>query len=172
MKQERLNLYIVDMKYVRDLAKKDDNVMSVSPQENKENRPFVGIVIVCKERKYCIPLSSPKDKHKTMKNDIDFTKIYDGDYLIGVLNFNNMIPVDDRYAKILDLRISKKDSVPVIYYKKICLKQLKWCREHHDAICKKANKLYKMIISKKANYHLKKRCCDFRKLEKLLDNKI
>lgn len=67
MKQERLNLYIVDMKYVRDLAKKDDNVMSVSPQESKENRPFVGIVIVCKERKYCIPLSLPKDKHKTMK---------------------------------------------------------------------------------------------------------
>lgn len=27
MKQERLNLYIVDMKYVRDLAKKDDNVI-------------------------------------------------------------------------------------------------------------------------------------------------
>lgn len=172
MKQERLNLYIVDMKYVRDLAKKDDNVMSVSPQKNKENRPFVGIVIVCKERKYCIPLSSPKDKHKTMKNDIDFTKLYDGDNLIGVLNFNNMIPVDDIYAKILDLRISKKDSIPVIYYKKICLKQLKWCREHQEAICKKANKLYKMIISDKANRYLKKRCCDFRKLEKILDNKI
>lgn len=46
MKQERLNLYIVDIKYVRDLAKKDDNVLSVSPQSEKDRRPFVGIIII------------------------------------------------------------------------------------------------------------------------------
>lgn len=98
MKQKRLNLYIVDIKYIRDLAKKDDNVLSVSPQEEKDRRPFVGIIIVCNNKKYCIPLSSPKQKHNKMKNDVDFTKIYDGDKLIGVLNFNNMIPIDERYA--------------------------------------------------------------------------
>ena len=172
MKQERLRLYIVDIKYVRDLAKKDDNVMSVSPQKNKENRPFVGIVIICANKKYCIPLSSPKEKHKTMKNDIDFMKIYDEDKIVGVLNFNNMIPIDERYAKVLDLKINKQDSVPVIYYKKICTKQLKWCREHQETICKKASKLYKMITSGKANNHLKRRCCNFCKLEKILENKI
>lgn len=171
MKQERLNLYIVDIKYVRSLAKKDDNVMSVSPQINKENRPFVGIIIICENKKYCIPLSSPKEKHKTMKNDVDFTKIYEGEKIIGVLNFNNMIPVSDLYAKVLDLKIDKRDPIPVIYYKKICIKQLKWCREHQEAICNKANKLYKMIISGKANSQLKKRCCDFRKLEKILESK-
>lgn len=32
MKQNRLNLYLIDMKYIRDLAKADDHVMSVSPQ--------------------------------------------------------------------------------------------------------------------------------------------
>ena len=32
MEQKRLRLYKLDMKYIRDLAKKDDNVHSVSPQ--------------------------------------------------------------------------------------------------------------------------------------------
>ena len=93
MEQKRLNLYLIDTKYIRNLAQADDRVMSVSPQIEKETRPFVGIIIVCGEQKYCIPLSSPKPKHKSMKNDIDFMKIMDGEKLIGVLNFNNMVPV-------------------------------------------------------------------------------
>ena len=47
MKQKRLSLYQIDIKYIRDLAKKDKNVMSVSPQINKESRPFVGVLIIC-----------------------------------------------------------------------------------------------------------------------------
>ncbi len=43
-RMKKLNLYTMDMKYVRDLAKVDDNVLSVSPQENKQRRPFVGVV--------------------------------------------------------------------------------------------------------------------------------
>ena len=39
--QKRLNLYLIDMKYIRNLAKTDDHVMSVSPQTGKETRPFV-----------------------------------------------------------------------------------------------------------------------------------
>jgi protein AbiQ len=38
MKKQRLHLYHIDMKYVRDLARIDDRVMSVSPQAGKENR--------------------------------------------------------------------------------------------------------------------------------------
>jgi protein AbiQ len=41
------------MKYVRDLARVDDKVMSVSPQVGKESRPFVGVV-VCNQKK-CVP---------------------------------------------------------------------------------------------------------------------
>ncbi len=62
------------MKYVRDLSKADDKVMSVSPQERKENRPFVGIVVIMDSKKYCIPLTSPKPKHEKMKNDLNFSK--------------------------------------------------------------------------------------------------
>ena len=104
------------MKYIRNLAKADDHVMSVSPQAGKKTRPFVGIVVVCGTKEYCIPLSSPKPKHKSMKNDVDFTKIMDGDKLIGVLNFNNMIPVAESCITPLNLRIAGKDDAAARNY--------------------------------------------------------
>jgi len=124
MKQNRLNLYLIDMKYIRNLAKADDHVVSVSPQIEKETRPFVEIVVVCATLKYCIPLSSPKPKHTSMKNDVDFMKIMDGEKMIGVLNFNNMIPVDESCVIPLNLRISGKDDAATRKYKKMAVKQL------------------------------------------------
>ena len=35
MKQPRLSLYTIDLKYIRNLAKVDDNVLSISPQVGK-----------------------------------------------------------------------------------------------------------------------------------------
>ena len=72
----RLRLYHMDMKYVRDLARVDNNVMSVSPQTGKSTRPFVGIV-VNGDRSYCVPLTSPKPKHERMRNGRDLTKVFD-----------------------------------------------------------------------------------------------
>ena len=69
MKNQRLGLYRIDIKYVRNLANVDGRVMSVSPQEGKSSRPFVGVILICDEYKYCIPMSSPKPKHAAMKND-------------------------------------------------------------------------------------------------------
>lgn len=40
MEQKRLNLYLIDMKYIRNLAKVDDHVMSVSPQAGKKQDPL------------------------------------------------------------------------------------------------------------------------------------
>ena len=42
--------------------------------------------------------------------------------------------------------------------------QLAFCQNNQDAIIKKANKLYVMISESRANYQLRKRCCDFRQL--------
>ena len=64
MKQERLNLYRIDMKYIRNLHNIDNRVSSVSPQIGKQHRIYVGIVVVCNEHKYLIPLSHPVEKHK------------------------------------------------------------------------------------------------------------
>ena len=169
MKQERLNLYFLDMKYVRYLHNADDRVQSVSPQIHKNNRPFVGIIVVCEEHKYCVPLDSAKEKHKTQNNDVDFTRIFDGDRLISVLNFNNMIPVDDRFVSKIDLKPSEKDTIAQAHYKKLCIKEIEWCRRNQDSIVKKANKLYHLVQKPNCSTMLKKRCNDFKKLEKVLE---
>lgn len=135
MKKEHLRIYHIDMKYIWDLSNKDDNVMSTSPQINKEKRPFVGIVVICDSKKYCIPLSSPKPKHYKMKNDKDFSKIYDKKQkLIGVLNFNSMIPVDNSVIKIVNIKAILGDSQSDKYYKNLLNDQLDWCNNNQEAI--------------------------------------
>lgn len=107
--QSEFSLYKVDMKYIRNLHNIDDKVLSVSPQTGKSNRVFVGIVVVCGIHNYCIPLSSPKEKHKNMKNSMDFSKIeVDGEFL-GVLNFNLMIPIEEKQLQMIDIMIHKRD---------------------------------------------------------------
>ena len=64
---EKLDLYYIDLKYIRNLSKKDDNVMSISPQRGKEESPFVGVIVLINGIGYCIPLTSPKDKFKNKK---------------------------------------------------------------------------------------------------------
>ena len=48
---DKLKLYQIDMKYVRDLHRADDKVESVSPQIGKANRVFIGVVVVHDGRK-------------------------------------------------------------------------------------------------------------------------
>ena len=69
---KKLDFYYIDLKYVRDLSSVDDNILSISPQRGKQNRPFVGVIVLMNGRQYCIPMTSPKDKFKTMKSQVDF----------------------------------------------------------------------------------------------------
>lgn len=168
MKQPRLSLYLVDMKYIRNLAHADKHVMSVSPQIGKSNRPFVGVIVLFDDKQYCVPLSSPIEKHETMKNDVDFMKIFDGDKLIAVLNFSEMIPVRDDVIMPLNIRPNNNDDVKSRHYKKMASKQLTFCQKNQELIVRKANRLYALIASGKASINLQKRCCDFIKLESVL----
>lgn len=165
MKQERLNLYRIDMKYVRNLHNVDNRVSSVSPQIGKQHRIYIGIVIVCNCRKYLIPLSHPVEKHIKMSSRADFDKITDKrGKLIGVLNYNLMIPVTEHQLIKVDLKQNQKDSMKDRYYKQLCIDELNWCRKNADIIINKANCLYKLCMNE-SNYKGKSRCLDFAKLE-------
>lgn len=157
-------LYKVDMKYIRNLHKIDDKVLSVSPQAGKDNRVFVGIVIICGIHKYCIPLSSPKDKHKKMKNSMDFSKIEINGNLLGVLNFNLMIPIEEEQLQLVDTTIFKRDRENIKYYKRLCVQELEWCQNNSEVICNKANVLYKKYLSNEP-FTGRNRCLNFSKLE-------
>lgn len=171
MRQEQLSFYTVNMKLIRNMHNQGDKrVFSVSPQIGKDNRPFVGLVVVLDKRQYCIPLSSPKDKHKSMKNGVDFHRILDSDgKLIGVLDFNNMIPVRPDVVRKIQAKIYKNDTPATRHYKELMSDQLTFCRRNQDIIIKKANKLYQMVSQKKTSTQLKDRCLNWAKLEQVLD---
>lgn len=122
MKQERLNLYRIDMKYIRNLHNVDNRVSSVSPQIGKQHRIYVGIVVVCNDRKYLVPLSHPVEKHKRMSPRADFDKIIDKrGKILGVLNYNLMIPVTEKQLIKVNLKPDKLDSSGDRYYKQLCI---------------------------------------------------
>ena len=152
--------------------------MSISPQRGKENRPFVGVIILVNGVEYCIPLTSPKDKFRNKKSPVDFIKIFDESRrdennqfkLIGVLNINNMIPVDDAVITKIDLAINKNDSPEIKRSKALMQKQLAWCRDNAAIITNRAQKVYDMVVDlPEKNKNLTKRCSKFKALEKELD---
>lgn len=114
---------------------------------------------------YFAPLSSPKEKHKTMKNNLDFLKINNG--RDGIINLNNMIPVPIKCCKRIDIQeeISKDKK-----YGLILKYQYNWCNENKERIYSNANKLYSLIVHNNANIRLKERCCDFKYLEEKYKN--
>lgn len=169
MKQERLNLYRIDIKFIRALHNADNRVSSVSPQIGKQHRIYVGLVIICNNRKYLIPLSHPVEKHKKMRPCADFDKIYNKQgKLLGVLNYNLMIPVTEKQLIPLSLKNNPTDSPNEKHYKQLCIDEINWCRKHSDIIINKANCLYQLCTTN-TNYKGKKRCLDFKKLELICD---
>lgn len=177
---EKLDLYSIDLKYIRDLTKADQHVMSVSPQIGKETRPFVGIVVVMNTKQYCIPLTSPKAKFEN-KSQIDFIKIFDehnknsqgAPKLIGVLNINNMIPVNENVIKKINLSYSPKDDRDSQLRKDLMQKEIRWCRNNIETIHNRANKVYKLVTqTPEKNRNLTARCLNFLKLEKVLEKKL
>lgn len=156
------------MKYIRNLHNADDRVPSVSPQIGKEDRPFVGIVVMINGRKYCIPLSKPKEKHNRMKGSIDFTKIiYNGEFL-GVLNFNQMIPVEQDQLRIIDINIHKHDNSDTRRKKTRLIKEAEWLDDHEGEVNNKARVLYSKYFSDEI-FSARKNCLNFKRLEEVCD---
>lgn len=170
---KKLNLYYINLKYIRDLSNADDKVLSVSPQLGKQNRPFVGIIILLNKQKYCIPLTSPKEKFKEKKSQLDLIKIYDNKKknnpkLIGVLSINNMIPVTDKVINEIDLVIHNNDSQEIKNHKHLLHKQISWCRSHTNIIENRAKKVYDLVVNHPEKKHnLTHRSLDFVRLEKI-----
>lgn len=132
----------------------------------KNTRPFIGILININGIDYVVPLASPKEKHKNMKNQQDFIKINNG--LWGAINFNNMIPVNASLISKINMDILTTDEPQTRQYKELLRNQLTWCNSHSEKIIKTSNKLYSMIINNKCSPNLKQRCCDFKLLEQKL----
>ena len=167
---KRFKLYTVNKKYIRNLHNIDNNIPSVSPQIRKQNRPFLGIIILINGSKFCIPFTSNSGKKnknfESMRENITFRKIRDKDgTILAALNLNNMIPVRDEYISEIDLKIHPTDTLELRHWKKLCIKELTWCQSHQAEIERLANELYRIYISDEP-FSKKNICLNFPALEK------
>lgn len=154
----------VDYNYCNYLRRFDSKVTFNYGQ--KELRPFIGVLFPIDDKEYFAPLSSPKPKHKKMKNTLDFFKIDNG--TLGAINFNNMIPVKKNNYTIISLNKKnlKKDE---LNYQELLKNQLSWLNSHQLQIKNKAKLLYIKYINDKLNKKIYDRCCNFLLLEKKCD---
>lgn len=168
LKNNKIVLIRISMEYTNFLR---NTIDSKVPLEHLGSdylpRPFVGILIMNDSNQFVIPLTSPKAKHARMKNSLDFHKINGGEY--GAINFNNMFPIinDNRIYEIIDTEILPDCLEAELQYRNLIRNQLTWLNLSHNKalVLKKAETLYNLYISGKLDKKIKKRCCNFIKLQ-------
>ena len=128
----------------------------------KELRPFIGILFKIGKCEYFAPLSSPKQKHKKLRNTIDLIKINNGTY--GVVNLNNMIPVTSKNYTEFDLNKKSKDRNEMLRIK-LLQNQLRYLTAEKKEVITKSKLLYNLYKNDRLPMNVKKRCCNFVLLE-------
>lgn len=155
-----LKIVRVDSNYC-DYLREYDNKVAYNKNE-KELRPFIGILFEIDKFQYFAPLSSPKPKHKKMKNTIDFLKIKQGE--LGAVNFNNMIPVKEDNYFLVDLN-KETLTTAELKYQKLLKEQLNWLNKNYHQVQNKSFKLYQLYNNGKLPENVRNRCCNFKLLE-------
>lgn len=157
---EKLLIVKVDSKYCNYLRKYDSKVSYNAGA--KELRPFIGVLFMIGKCEYFAPLSSPKPKHKTLRNTLDLLKIDNGD--LGVINLNNMIPVNSNNYEEFDLDKKPKDEEEKFRIT-LLSNQLRWLTSNRQEIRKKSKLLYNLYRNNKLPKSVKDRCCNYILLE-------
>lgn len=151
---EPLKIYRISDKYIRFLKSRDAKV-----QDNKDRqRPYVGVVLYVGNHRYFVPMESPKPNHSRIKPGRHIMKLNDGQ--LGLLGFNNMIPVHE--SAIISFDIDKE---PDAKYSELLKRQVAFINRHKADVLDHASKTYYGVASKK-NKFLLGICCDFKKLER------
>lgn len=151
---ESLRIYRVEEKYIRFLKSRDARV-----QDNKgRRRPYVGVVLYVGSYKYFVPMESPKPNHANIKPGRHIMKLDEG--RLGLLGFNNMIPVPDEALIEFDI-----NNEPDKQYADLLRRQAFFINRNKASIYGHASSTYYSVVNKK-NTFLQKICCDFKKLER------
>ena len=162
--KEKLLLVEIDSIYCDYLRKFDKKVPY--NYDSKKHRPFIGVLFEVNNFKYFAPLSSPKPKHKKMKTKLDFLKLKNGE--LGVINFNNMIPVKNKNIRKINLDKIYKNKKKQNYIN-LLKEQIYWLNRNDEKLFFRSKKLYDKYISGTLNKNIAKRCCDFLLLEEKCD---
>ncbi len=101
IKLTKLNFYIIDDNYIWYLSQFDKHIA----YNKDEKRPYIGVVIIVDGHYYFAPLFSPKQKHKTYKDNLTFFKIVNDKTKsdLGIIRFSDMIPVPQESVYLVDI---------------------------------------------------------------------
>lgn len=161
---DKFKIVKIDYQYC-DFLRKFDNKVCYNAG-TKQLRPFIGVLFEINEKEYYAPLSSPKAKHKLLKNKLDLIKIDGGN--LGVININNMIPVNKKSYELFDLN-KKTNDVNEIKRIKLLKEQLRWLNKNSLEVRKISKTLYNLYVNNKLPDNVKNRCCNFILLEEKCD---
>ncbi|VEU70540.1 type III toxin-antitoxin system ToxN/AbiQ family toxin [Mycoplasmopsis glycophila] len=175
--ENKFSFYEIDPLYLEFLYQYDSQVYW-NPEYIKNKKPFLGVIFIEGGKKYFIPLTSAKEKHKKLKNisrehfviyeilDIDkaesrmIYKPHDKNsviHLLAILDFKKMIPVYEGLYKKIDF-----DSIEDKNYKNLLDKEYNFCLNLKDKIFDNARKLYNWQVQNKI---IRPKHCNFLLLE-------
>lgn len=159
---------VVDEKYLNYLRNKENRIPN-SNYGNNKFKPFFGILFETQDFYYVTQVSHAQTRHKHMKNNIDFKKIYHplDNRLLAVVNLNYMFPIpksEKIELRYKDLSLhrsfqSEKEKSKYINLMKTELKVLNSMQLEKSALY-----IYENKYSKK-NIALANRCIDFKQME-------
>lgn len=152
IKNGQLIMYDIDEKY-KDYLRRFDNKVS-----KKENRKFYGILLTKNNVDYYVPFTSKIEKKTNSRLTVN---IKDKNEIIAKLLLNNMIPVNIKNSRIVDINVSK--------YRDYYNKEISYLRSEKvkEEIIRKTNNIFEILSNtQNSNYSFFKRiCCDFSLLE-------
>jgi len=173
--KNELGLYRINPKYIDALSEEkqggDKRVQQVR-ENGKFQRPFIGIVVMCNNQQYCIPLTKTEGKAKldgkngAKKGSIDYSPIYIDGKLKAGIQFSRMIPVEESQLRTLDMKDHIHDLPNQKKEKQLRRDELAWVQENKDIIINKARTLYERYLSGEP-FKRKTDCLNFPQLEKL-----
>ena len=148
---QRIRIYEVKKEYIKYLNQYQPHLFY-----DEGTRKYIGILLEIKGFNYFAPLSSYKQKHKKMKESVDFIKIKD----YAVININNMIPVPEEQYMLVDVNGTKDP-----HYRFLLQAESREINRQKNRICKNAEIVYNHKLRNGNNTPLAKRTNDFTLLE-------
>ncbi|MCL2354603.1 MAG: type III toxin-antitoxin system ToxN/AbiQ family toxin [Oscillospiraceae bacterium] len=152
---ERIKFYTIEDEYIRYLYKFDKKV----PFNKGARRPYIGIILEINKHTYFAPLNSPKPAHNKYDENATHMKILDGKTILGIIRFNNMLPIDKKLLTYISF-----NDIKDYRYRKLLSKENRFIQKHTEEIRKKANQLYKIVTVEKREFFVSI-SCDFKLLE-------
>ena len=154
---DNIKLYNVDPNYINYLSSYAPHMFLNKQRGQQNERKYIGIVLSINGFDYFAPFSSYKEKHRFMKDSIDFIKIKH----YAVVNLNNMFPIPEGTYEYVDIAKERNPK-----YRDLLRAEYRYIKSVQEKIRKNAANLYHHKTVNGNATALAKRCNDFLSLEK------